>query len=84
MSGKTNGTFTRQVAFTQAVTPSDSEDLPGGVTRALMVGEDGDVSVIYANGLEDTIYLLSGVVHPIQVARIKSTGTTATNIKAAY
>jgi hypothetical protein len=34
MSGKTNNSFTRQIAFTAPVTPSDSEDLPRGVTRA--------------------------------------------------
>jgi hypothetical protein len=84
MSGKSNGTFSRQVAYTEAVTPNDSTDLPGGVTRAIMVGADGDVVVNYANGTSDTLYLLAGVVHPIQVARIKSTGTTATSIKAAY
>ena len=84
MSGKSNNSFSRQVAFTKAVTPSDSADLPGGVTRALMVGVDGDVAVVYANGLEDTIFLLAGVVHPIQVARVKSTSTTATGIKAGY
>lgn len=84
MSGKSNGTFSRQIAYTEAVTTSDSTDLPGGVTRALMVGADGDVAVVYANGTSDTLYLLAGVVHPIQVARIKSTGTTATDIKAGY
>lgn len=84
MSGKSNGTFTRQVAYTEPVTPSDTEDLHGGVTRALMVGADGDVAVTYANGVSDTLFLLAGVVHPIQVARVKSTGTTATGIKAGY
>lgn len=84
MSGKSNGTFARQIAFTRGVTPSDSTNLPGGVTRALMVGADGDVAVVYANGGEDTLFLLAGIVHPIQVARVKSTGTTATGIKAAY
>jgi hypothetical protein len=49
-----------------------------------MVGADGDVAVTYANGVSDTLYLLAGVVHPISVARVKSTGTTATNIKAGY
>jgi hypothetical protein len=84
MSGKSNGTFTRQIAFTKAVAPSDSADLPGGVTRGLLVGADGDVAVVYANGLEDTLFLAAGIVHPIQVVRIKSTGTTATDIKAGY
>lgn len=84
MSGKTNGSFSRQIAFTVSVSPSDTVDLVNGATRAVMVGEDGDLAVTYANGVEDTIYLLAGVVHPISVARIKATGTTATGIKAAY
>lgn len=81
---KSNGSFTRQVAYTVPVTPSNSTDLGLGATRALMVGTDGNVAVVYPNGMEDTIYLLAGIVHPIQVARIKSTGTTATGVKAAY
>lgn len=84
MAGKTNGSFARQVAYTIPVTPSDSVDLALGVTRAIMVGGDGDVSVVYANGMTDTIFLLAGVVHPVQVARVNATGTTATGIKAAY
>lgn len=81
---KTNASYSRQIAYTEAVTPADGTDLPGGPTRALLVGGDGDVAVVYANGMSDTIYLLAGVVHPISVARVKSTGTTATNIKAGY
>lgn len=84
MAGKTNASYSRQIAYTEAVTPSDSTDLSGGVTRALMVGADGNVAVTYANGVSDTLFLLAGVVHPIQVARVKSTGTTATDIKAGY
>jgi hypothetical protein len=81
---KTNNSFSRQIAFTQAVTPNNNADLPGGVTRALMVGTDGAVAVTYANGMTDTLYLLAGIVHPIQVARVRATGTTATLIKAGY
>lgn len=84
MAGKTNGSFSRQIAYTIAVTPSDDTDLGLGPTRAVMVGADGDVAVNYPNGMSDTLYLIAGVVHPIQVSRIKSTGTTATSIKAAY
>lgn len=84
MAAKTNNSYSRQIAYTEAVTPADGSDLPGGVTRAIMVGADGDVAVTYANGVSDTLYLLAGVVHPIQVARVKATGTTATGIKAGY
>lgn len=81
---KTNASYSRQIAYTEAVTPADGTDLPGGVTRALLVGADGDVAVTYANGMSDTLFLAAGIVHPIQVARVKSTGTTATSIKAGY
>lgn len=84
MSGKTNNSFTRQIASTVPVTPNDSEDLPRGVTRALLVAGDGNVAVTYANGHTDTIYLVAGVFHPVQVARVGSTDTTATSIKAGY
>jgi hypothetical protein len=81
---KSNGSITRQVIHTRAVTPSDTVDLPGGITRAIMVGTDGSVAVNYADGTTDTLYLLAGLVHPIQVARVFSTGTDATLIKACY
>jgi len=84
MSGKTNGSYSRQIAYTEAVTPADGTDLTGGTSRAVMVTEDGNVAVVYANGVEDTLFLLAGVVHPISVTRVKSTGTTATGIKAGY
>jgi hypothetical protein len=81
---KTNGSYARQVAFTATVTPSDSEDLPRGPTRALLVGGEGEVAVIYQSGVEDTIFLAAGTFHPISIARVKATGTNATDIKAGY
>lgn len=84
MSGKSNASFGRQIAFTVPVTPSNSAALPLGQTRALMVGTEGSVAVVYENGLEDTLYLLAGLVHPISVKQVKVTGTDATLIKACY
>lgn len=84
MSGKTNDSLARGIVYTSAVTPSDSADLPNGVTRAIMVNESGDVAVQYRNGASDTLTLFSGTVYPIRAARILSTGTTATGIKACY
>ena len=81
---KTNSSYSRQIAFTIAVTPDNDNDLPLGPTRALMVGTDGAVAVTYANGMTDTLYLLAGVVHPISVARVRASGTAATLIKAGY
>jgi len=81
---KSNGSYARQLGFTVPVTPSDSADLADGLTRALMVGTDGDVAVTYANGKTDTLFLLAGIVHPIQVVRVRAAGTTATLVKAGY
>jgi hypothetical protein len=81
---KSNGSYTRQLGFTIAVTPNNDTDLADGLTRALMVGTDGNVAVTYANGKTDTLFLLAGLVHPIQVVRVRATGTTATLIKAGY
>lgn len=85
MSGKTNSSYTRQVAMTVAVTPDDGTDLARGVTRAVYVGGEGNLAVVYAGGAEDVLTgLAAGIFHPLSVARIKATGTTATGIKAGY
>jgi hypothetical protein len=81
---KSNGSYQRQIGYTVAVTPNNDTDLPGGLTRALMVGTDGNVAVTYANGKTDTLFLLAGIVHPISVARVRASGTIATGIKAGY
>jgi len=68
-----------------AVTPSDSVDLADGVTVGLYVGVAGDVVVVMENGSTVTLKdLAAGVVHPLAVERVKSTGTVATDILAAY
>ena len=68
-----------------SVTPSDTVDLPGGVTHALWVGGAGDVAAVQQNG---TVGVLAGVPAgswlPLGVRRINATGTTATNIRALY
>lgn len=81
---KTNGSIIRQVAFTVPVTTSDTVNLPNGATRALMVNGTGLVTLVYSNGLEDTLYLTQGVMYPLSVVRVKTSGTTATGIKAGY
>ncbi len=63
-----------------AVTPLDSGDLPA-VTRALWIGTGGDVSVVMAGGNVLTFKsVASGSVLPVQVSRVKLTGTTALHI----
>jgi hypothetical protein len=65
----------------QAITPSDTLDVPGGSIRGFYVGVAGDVAVIMPDGSTGTWpALAAGIAHPIQASRIKLTGTTATGI----
>ena len=66
-----------------AVTPSDSGSLRP--TRGLYVGGPGDVKVDMALGSTVTfVDVLGGTLLPVQVVRVYSTGTDATNIVALY
>lgn len=67
-----------------AVIPSDVADLPRGVTRAIFVGEAGVVAVRDSDG--NTVEFLSGAsqYHPLRVARVMATATTAGSIIALY
>lgn len=68
----------------RTVTPSDTVNMPDGTARALYVGVTGNLTVVMANG---TVQLFSNVpvgILPIQVSRVNSTATTATNIVALY
>jgi hypothetical protein len=66
-----------------AVTPADDGALRP--TRALYIGGDGNVKVDMALGNTVTFAgLLAGTILPVQVTRVYSTDTTATNIIALY
>ena len=62
-----------------AVTPSDSGSHR---FRALYIGGDGDVSVDTKGGSESVVFVgvLAGTILPVEVVRVNSTDTTATNI----
>lgn len=64
------------------VTPNDSADLDF-ITRALMVANAGTLKVTQMNGVAVTITVPAGIL-PIRVARVWSTGTTATGITAIW
>lgn len=70
-----------------AVTPSNTIALPD-VTRYLYVGVTGDVTVIMAEDATQTPILFkavpAGTFMPIAVTQVMSTGTTATNLVAAF
>jgi len=68
-----------------AVTPSDSVDLPGGLTRAVFIGGSGNLTVTMNDGNNVTMAVTTAYpMIPIRCRRILSTGTTATNIVAMY
>jgi len=67
-----------------SVTPNDSVDLTY-VTRGLYVGASGDVKVTVHGGEAVTfVDLAAGVIHPLRVTRVWSTGTAATGIVGVY
>lgn len=67
-----------------AVTPSDATDLPQ-VCRGLYVGSGGDASVVMASGDVVTFTgLMGGVIYPLRVSRVRSSGTSAGGIVALY
>ena len=66
-----------------AVTPNDDADLPNGPTTCLWVGGEGSLTVIMRDGMTTTFIGASGWM-PIQVERVKETGTDATDIVACY
>lgn len=67
-----------------AVTPSDSTIL--GPVRAVYVGTTGNLAVQFEAGGTTVTFpdVLAGQIYPIRVARIMSTGTTASGIVALY
>lgn len=68
-----------------AVTPDDANDLTNGVTKGLYVGGSGDIKVDMADGSTAIFTGISaGMIHPLSVKRVHSTGTTATFILAVY
>jgi hypothetical protein len=64
------------------VTPSNTTKFTE--TKGLYVGVSGDVTVTI--GGTDVLFkgLSAGMIHPLSVTAVKSTGTTATNIIAVY
>jgi hypothetical protein len=73
-----------------AVTPSDTVNIPsvtGGTNNGcvLYIGGAGNVKVLTVGGDEVTFSSAqAGLVIPVQVLKVFSTGTTATNIVALW
>jgi len=68
----------------EAVTPNDGADLTTSA-RGLYIGGAGDVVLVTTGGDEVTFSsLTAAAILPVRTARVKSTGTTATNIVALW
>ena len=66
-----------------AITPDDAADL-GHLTRALYVGTGGDVRVTLADGSAMTFVNMVQGWHPMRVARVWATGTTADHMVGCW
>ena len=79
-----------QAGRAAAVTPSDTVNIPavtGGTNNGcvLYIGGAGNVKVLTVGGDEVTFSSAqAGLVIPVQVLKVFSTGTTATNIVALW
>lgn len=84
MAGKyTSANATVSAHSASAVTPSDSTELP--CTRALYIGTTGNVAVVMAD--DQTTVTFSNVpvgILPVQVTKVMSTNTTASDIVALW
>lgn len=64
----------------EVIVPDDAADL-GYVTRGLYVGSTGSVVAVMLSGDEITLNdVQAGVIYPIRVRRVKTTGTTAAGL----
>ena len=63
------------------ITPSNSADLPRA-TKAIYVGEGGDVALIPVRGTSPVIFrnVPAGAILDVRVKAIRTTGTTAREI----
>lgn len=67
-----------------AVVPSDTTTLPH-VSRALYIGQGGDLAVVMAGGEQATFEAVpSGSILPIRVSRVNATNTTANGVVSLW
>lgn len=66
------------------VSPSDAADLPDGPARSLFVGTGGVLRIVDESGFTLDVRSADAQYHPIGVARVLATGTTAAEIVALY
>jgi hypothetical protein len=69
----------------QALTPSDTVDLPRGLTQALWVGSGGDVAAVSADNRVTVFAAVpAGSWLPIAVRRVNASGSSASGLVALY
>jgi len=70
----------------QAVTLSDTVDIPAGQATTIFVGVGGDVKVDTAGGQSAVVFknVGDGQILPVLVTRVYDTDTDATDIVAIY
>lgn len=78
----TGAAATAPAARGTSVTPSDSTDLP--TTRGLWVGTGGTLVVTMLGADVTFTNVPTGMLLPLQVQKVKSTGTTCSGIVALY
>lgn len=62
------------------ILPDDTAELPE-VTRAIYVGQEGDLAVEFTGGGTTVLRgLKAGVIYPLRLARVLVAGTTATDL----
>lgn len=67
----------------EPVTPSDANEL-ARVTRGIIIGTEGVIRALTAEGNDRTSKILPAGWHPLRVKKIFSSGTTADEITAVY
>jgi hypothetical protein len=68
----------------EAITKSDTVDIPGGLTKAVYVGGAGIVVAVFQDGSTANFTAVAGEILPIAVKRVNSTTTSATLMVALY
>ena len=64
-------------------TVTDGPDLPR-VAHCIMIDTDGAVQVRYISGAIDTLTLIGGVWHPMQINQIIDAGTTPGTVHLGF
>jgi hypothetical protein len=70
----------------EPITPSDTVNLPGGVTEGIWIGGAGNIAVVMQNNVMPVVLTAvpAGAWLPLAAKRINATGTTATALVALY